>query len=427
MNMNINVINNMLEGIRGNNESKKATTVESFFNVLDSKNEESSGIELVDDNSNHIDGNVAEFLAKLLSNFTDEEKAFIEVESDMTTINKLVSSIGNEDLGALSKLSNQIEEVINESLTEKEIQFITNKLEETNIKESNYTEEAMLHESIIKVVNKEENLYKALELNSLHKLNKVALKDTYMDTTEQYLELDMELLPDRSIKVVQDSNEEIKIIDIINEFTQYKTEETVESLDLNTSKNIAFEFNSKTSNKNNSEDTIENQINILNNMNFNIDINEAVNGESLQQIVINQDTIAEDIVQTVEYINNNNIEELTVKMNPKDLGEITISLLRGEAESKCIIKVKEEETLGLIKAGLEDIKQHLTSLDIPVTKIEVEMKSHNENDFSGNFNEQFSENKNQNRKNEKGTKTEIKHESIKNDKSSLESDIDLLA
>ena len=138
---------------------------------------------------------------------------------------------------------------------------------------------------------------------------------------------------------------------------------------------------------------------ILNNivMSKNNVIKEVESKISEPQVVRSQ-YIAEDFVQTIKYLKSNNIEEINVKMNPKDLGELNIKLIKSNNEEKIIVTLGETDTFNLLKDKINDIKAHLNTLDINVKEIAVEIKNNNENNFSQNLNQQFTKNNNKQKK-----------------------------
>lgn len=150
--------------------------------------------------------------------------------------------------------------------------------------------------------------------------------------------------------------------------------------------------------------------------------NKSINDIQLRDI--RSSYVTEDIVQAVEYLNSNNIEELSVKMNPKDLGEINIKLIKTKSEEKCIITLVKEESFNLLKENINEIKTHLSSLEINIKEISVEIRSDNQNDFSDNLNQHFNKNntKEERRNNRKVTQ---ENERVK-DYNEESSNIDLI-
>lgn len=154
----------------------------------------------------------------------------------------------------------------------------------------------------------------------------------------------------------------------------------------------------------------ENELNILNNIvmpknNSVVEIKDEVS--KIQ--VIRSEYISEDFVQTIEYLKVNNKEEISVRMNPKDLGELNIRILKGNNEEKVIVTLRNEETFNLLKENVNEIKNHLSSLDIKVKEVEVEIKSESQNNFSHNSNQQSNRNNNKEEKKSRNVVFEQNH------------------
>ena len=73
----------------------------------------------------------------------------------------------------------------------------------------------------------------------------------------------------------------------------------------------------------------KNEINFLNNIAMtNNNANLEVKTENLEPQVVRSEYIANDIVESINYLKVNNLEEIKVKMNPKDLGELHIKIIK---------------------------------------------------------------------------------------------------
>lgn len=134
--------------------------------------------------------------------------------------------------------------------------------------------------------------------------------------------------------------------------------------------------------------------------------------------------ITQDIVEAINYLNTNNIEELSVKMNPEDLGEINVKLIKTKSEEKCIITLSKEESFNLIKENINEIKTHLSNLEINMKEISVEIKSNNQNGFSDNLNQHF--NKNNTKDQQRNNRQEIEENEIVKDSNENILNIDLM-
>ena len=120
---------------------------------------------------------------------------------------------------------------------------------------------------------------------------------------------------------------------------------------------------------------------------------------------IRQEFITEDIIKSVKYMKNSDLEELNVKLNPRNLGEISIKLSKNKEHSNLLITVDDNNILDLVNKNIEDIKKHLNDTDINIKDIVINVKSENENIFSDNLNKEFNQdrrfNQNNSNKNKK--------------------------
>ena len=170
----------------------------------------------------------------------------------------------------------------------------------------------------------------------------------------------------------------------------------------------------------------KNEINFLNNIAMtNNNANLEVKTENLEPYVVRSEYIANDIVESINYLKVNNLEEIKVKMNPKDLGELHIKIIKENNVEKVFITLHNSESFKLVKDNVAEIKNHLNNLDINVNEVNVEMKSENRDDFSQNLNQQF--NKGNNKQQRRAVKFEIENESsIENDLLKTDSNINRL-
>ena len=129
---------------------------------------------------------------------------------------------------------------------------------------------------------------------------------------------------------------------------------------------------------------------------------------------IRQEFITEDIIKSVKYMKNSDLEELNVKLNPRNLGEISIKLSKNKEHSNLLITVDDNNILDLVNKNIEDIKKHLNDTDINIKDIVINVKSENENLFSDNLNKEFNQdrrfnqnNSNKNKKNNNQIKEEL--------------------
>nr|WP_281418626.1 flagellar hook-length control protein FliK [Clostridium frigoris] len=99
----------------------------------------------------------------------------------------------------------------------------------------------------------------------------------------------------------------------------------------------------------------------------------------------------------------NNIKDLTVKMNPRELGEITIKLTMESGIMKASILAQNKETYNLLNNNFQDIQDRLKNMDIKIQSLDI-----NVYEDSTYFNKNSSGNNNNNNgKQDKNTKTNV--------------------
>lgn len=88
---------------------------------------------------------------------------------------------------------------------------------------------------------------------------------------------------------------------------------------------------------------------------------------------ISKETLAQDVIKTVKYMNTNNLKELTVKINPKELGEVLIKIVQSEGVLKATIKASTNETYSLLSQNANDIKKQLGEQNIRIESVDISL------------------------------------------------------
>lgn len=114
-----------------------------------------------------------------------------------------------------------------------------------------------------------------------------------------------------------------------------------------------------------------------------------------EPVVISKDNINLDFIKNIKYMVKNSVEELKVKIYPKELGEMTIKLISEEGIMKAEIKATSKETYNLLNSNLSDIKKTLEDQNIRIQEVNIGIYNDDTTFFSGrgNSKEEF-ENKN---------------------------------
>ncbi|KAJ49914.1 flagellar hook-length control protein FliK [Clostridium tetanomorphum] len=102
-----------------------------------------------------------------------------------------------------------------------------------------------------------------------------------------------------------------------------------------------------------------NQFNSLNNV-------QQSQVPSIEEVMINKQTVGADVVKAVKYMEVNNMKNLTVKINPKELGELVINITMESGKMKANITANNKEAFNLLNANISDITNKLQNNDIKI-------------------------------------------------------------
>lgn len=107
-------------------------------------------------------------------------------------------------------------------------------------------------------------------------------------------------------------------------------------------------------------------------------------------VTVSKETVSTDVVTNIKFMMKNEIQQLTVKVYPKELGEITIKLLSEDGIMKANIKSTSKETYMLLNSNIDEIKKYLSSENIAIKEVNIELYSDDTTYYSGQgFENQF--------------------------------------
>lgn len=365
-----------------------------------------------DDNSDNNAVNMAENLVEDSINSIDETKDVSESDDDVKD-----DTITNEQ--ALQALQNILDSLKNsENIDAESLSNIKEQLDEltNSINNSNFNIEDLKKMSsdineILQMLEPVQNTEELTKITDALKEMQSNLNTKIEETVTQKSEVISEL----SKTNVESSNKTD-----IHKFSQgnredvqdTSTSEDVSDSDAGTSSNS----NSSSSNANNTEESILNSIiNGNNNNNMinryqTLDTFEAtLNNAKVQEPVINESSMASDIVSSIRYMDVKGIEELTVKLNPRELGQVVINIIREGDAMKAQIKASSRETYELLMRNSEDLKKYLGEQNLKVQDVEITFT----NDTSYSKNNSFlgeSDNNNSNSERNNRTQNETSNE-----------------
>lgn len=367
------------------------------------------------------------------------------------------------EIGFLSILENEVDnisfkEIKDEEVKDELLQIIYSLISKLNINNDVDSKKIKELDAIIERVNPEI----LSELNTKSNEDKMAtvLNDINLNSSEiklinnkldeiinralESVSKEIKDINKSSLLIKDNSNAEIKFVEAIkkileNNLNKESNGSTVENLINNNFKQIQYvEDNYLDKDKNillkiskGHSDTIlkskdiesSEDLNILNNIS-NLEKKIIESTADIKPVEIRSGYIADDIGQAIRYLKNNEIEDLTLKINPKELGELTIKLIKSKGENKVIITSSSNETFKLINENIKDIEKHLINLDIKLNQVSVEIKNYGQGDFAGDLNQQFNRNSSKDGKKNTFIKEEILEEEI--NKVSEDTNINLL-
>lgn len=379
--MEIGSMNNIIQDLSLNSknvsgEKKSNTTFEEII-----KNEKNTNKVVEESNATEKKDKISEKLeevSKTVENGTDEEV----LEAVMSLLQLL--NIKIEDNTALPikvDLSNvAIEPTDNSFLIEN---FLNNNNEKINLDLSIDINKEFAEDILSKV----DNLLSLIEDVDGNKITKNQIFEVIGNEITK--EVSFEEVP-----VKEDISNGIEIIKmVVNDESLFVTKNDDDIL----SKLLGEEITTS----NLDEDTLE----VKNNMNYEengvfSDVisklenrNVFTDKASSEPITVAKETASIDIVNNIKYMSRNLIQQLTVKVYPKELGEVTIKLLSEEGIMRADIKATSKETYNLLNSNLEEIKKYLNNENIEIKEVNISLYNEDTTYFSGQgFQEDNSEN-----------------------------------
>lgn len=158
----------------------------------------------------------------------------------------------------------------------------------------------------------------------------------------------------------------------------------------NTQLNNSGNKDNSSSSKNGSKDTDVDVLNkILNSsendnkiskaVNFMTQFNNIKSGDnvsvesSVKNFNIDKNSFVSDIIKSVKYMEVNNVKEMTVKISPKDLGNITINLVMEEGKMKAVLTASNKEAYNLLNSNVQDLSNKLQTNEIKIQNFSLSL------------------------------------------------------
>lgn len=288
-------------------------------------------------------------------------------------VNSLIKMLSQKDTDKDNGLKNILDKLNllnNEELDENSIKMISKSLEEVNnIGKQDISKNEILQEQIIRTLKS-----KLFNDDSNNKNVK--------STTEK---IKNSLETDLNSKSLVENNNETK-----NEFNNENNEEDF-------LKNLLSRDKSKADTKINRLTTFMNDFNKVNNT-----VSKDIENEV--PVNINKNNLVNDFIKSVKYMEQNNVKEMTVKVMPRELGEIVIRLTVENGLMKANITANNKEAYNLLNSKAQELNNSLGNGEIKIQNFTIDIYNGDTTFFSR---ENSKEHRNNSNNNTKG-----KHEGI---------------
>lgn len=110
---------------------------------------------------------------------------------------------------------------------------------------------------------------------------------------------------------------------------------------------------------------VTNFINQLSNSNSENNVTTIENANP----ILNSNNLQEDFIKTLKFMNTNDLQQLTVKIMPKELGEVVINLTFQGGAMKASISAANKDAYNLLNANLPDINNKLQNENIKIQNL----------------------------------------------------------
>lgn len=403
---NINIIKDLAKDVSIKHKVKTSdTNTVDFKNVLQkkklesNKNENSSNKSDVKINSDNIDKATKDIkpkVEKIKQSLEDnnEEEVIEEVVDILELLNinvvkqdilPIIVELPEQDQNLLEQIKNQSNTVAynlydgQSKMYENSVDEVLNIINENNISVIS-TEDA---ENISKLIDTLLPLIKESNGNSVEKMDilkafRNKLQTINLEEKGAHTE-EVNSLNPLNFKVSKAIDEILYTSDITNKLNEDETND-LSSVNVKTIFLDELSEEDRVLNKVLGLETADNFSQVLNRLNSRNDIQIENN---ISSATVFRDTMDEDIVKNLRFMIRNQVQELKVKIYPKELGEMTIKILSEEGIMRAEIKATSKETYNLLNSNINDIKKSLSNENIKIQEVNIGLYNEDTTYYSG--------------------------------------------
>ncbi|MCC0668258.1 MULTISPECIES: flagellar hook-length control protein FliK [unclassified Clostridioides] len=247
----------------------------------------------------------------------------------------------------------------------------------------------------IEKLNVSGELKQELKLNK-NMLNKIANQNAELNKANANKSDEAQNLDMMKLRELLDNNvnENFEVI-------SKTTEDDNKSIDLyNFDSNRMDNLNSNKQ-RDDSSDILEKLAGVNGNKNGNLGqvINKSMDINKTKSDNVNlkhiESNVMDDSIKAIKHMKTNDIQELTIKLRPKELGDMNIQLLKDNESMKAVVTVFNKDVFDSINKNITDLKQHLELTNVNIKDVSVQMHSDNRN-TSDTFDKAFEQQNRQN-------------------------------
>lgn len=397
--MNISANSSKKEGLSNNSSTSFSGAINKEASKLETNSKESTSSIITADNekvklnetiNNSLDDNKLNNFKEKLESLNDavenedESKIIEELAALLQMLN--INVVESANLPIVIEFSDEI--MVNTDLANFDM-FAGMVLTEESYKNPQIMENILLEET--KVI---ENLLVKDEVSTKILENIVANVETNDGKKLEINDL-VNVINNKITEVQSEESTSVPITKMV--FTELKSAENVENEDDILFK-IINEDNSLQLNKEvaSEKEGISIEYGILENPLKNLQDAQNINSQVISKPTpVNEATMARDIITNIKFMTTNNVQELTVKIYPEELGEVTIKLLSEDGIMRADIKATSKETYLLLNTNIDEIKKTLSNENIQIKEVNIALYNEDTTYFSGQgFEGSFNQNRN---------------------------------
>ncbi|SMC17855.1 flagellar hook-length control protein FliK [Clostridium acidisoli DSM 12555] len=166
------------------------------------------------------------------------------------------------------------------------------------------------------------------------------------------------------------------------------------SMNSNSSDKDTEFLNKLIDNSGNDDSNYSKVTNVINQFIRNNDSTSKLTATQLSDPQIRSTNFAQDVINNVKYMENNNIKDMTVTITPKELGQVLINVSSENGVIKASITATNKEAYNLLNSNIGEINKNLNSQDVRISNVDINIYNGDTTFFKGNSNSDKDTNQN---------------------------------